>query len=93
MDGDQRFPVLRQVVLDATDIRELAEFYRQLLGWDYRAEDAPPPEGQPDTRSASSWPTTQLPDRRRPGHDRSGRPPSGWTWEEPRWTSKWIERT
>lgn len=50
MDREQRFPVLRQVVVDATDIRTLAEFYRQLLGWTYRAGDAPPPEGQPDPR-------------------------------------------
>jgi hypothetical protein len=27
------FPTLRQTVLDATDVRALAEFYRQLLGF------------------------------------------------------------
>lgn len=42
------FPRLRQVVLDATDIRALAEFYRQLLGFVYRAGDEPPPPGEPD---------------------------------------------
>lgn len=36
------FPTLRQVVLDATDVRALAEFYRQLLGFVYRAGDEPP---------------------------------------------------
>lgn len=38
-------PVLRQVVLDATDARALAEFYRQLLGFTYRRGDEPPTEG------------------------------------------------
>ncbi len=36
------FPRLRQVVLDATDIRALAEFYRELLGLVYRPGDEPP---------------------------------------------------
>ena len=39
---------LRQVVLDCTDPRELAEFYRRLLGYDYRPGDEPPPPGQDD---------------------------------------------
>jgi hypothetical protein len=42
------FPVLRQVVLDGTDIRTLAEFYRQLLGYGYRPGDEPPEPGSPD---------------------------------------------
>ena len=41
-------PLLRQVVLDGTDVRELAEFYRQLLGWQYRPGDEPPAAGEPD---------------------------------------------
>jgi catechol 2,3-dioxygenase-like lactoylglutathione lyase family enzyme len=45
--ADQEFPKLLQVVLDATDARELAEFYRRLLGLTYRPGDEPPP-GQPD---------------------------------------------
>ena len=32
---------LRQVVLDTTDTRGLAEFYRALLGYDYRPGDEP----------------------------------------------------
>ena len=44
------FPVLRQVVLDSTDIRSLAEFYRQLLGYSYRPGDEPPPLGTDDER-------------------------------------------
>jgi Glyoxalase-like domain len=35
------FPQLRSVVLDTTDARHLAEFYRQLLGYRYRVEDEP----------------------------------------------------
>jgi hypothetical protein len=34
-------PHLRQVVLDTTDTRALAEFYRQLLGFAYRPGDEP----------------------------------------------------
>jgi catechol 2,3-dioxygenase-like lactoylglutathione lyase family enzyme len=44
----QRVPRLRQVVLDGTDVRLLAEFYRRLLGWRYRPGDEPPPAGEPD---------------------------------------------
>jgi catechol 2,3-dioxygenase-like lactoylglutathione lyase family enzyme len=35
-------PELRQVVLDTTDTRTLAEFYRRLLGFDYRSGDEQP---------------------------------------------------
>lgn len=48
MADDSTFPTLRQVVLDTTDVRNLAEFYRQLLGFEYRAGDEPPPAGQPN---------------------------------------------
>jgi catechol 2,3-dioxygenase-like lactoylglutathione lyase family enzyme len=44
------FPQLRQVVLDCTDARALAEFYRRLLGFRYRPGDEPPAEGEPDPR-------------------------------------------
>ncbi len=44
------FPDLRAVVLDATDARTLAEFYRLLLGFVYRAGDEAPPAGVPDRR-------------------------------------------
>jgi hypothetical protein len=37
------FPRVRQVVLDGEDARALAEFYRHLLGLEYRAGDEPPP--------------------------------------------------
>jgi catechol 2,3-dioxygenase-like lactoylglutathione lyase family enzyme len=48
MDNEQAFPVIRQTVLDTTDPRRLAEFYRQLLGLRYRPGDEPPAPGQPD---------------------------------------------
>jgi catechol 2,3-dioxygenase-like lactoylglutathione lyase family enzyme len=43
-----RFPVLMHTALDATDCRELAEFYRAFLGLRYRAGDEPPEEGSVD---------------------------------------------
>ncbi|MET0694458.1 MAG: VOC family protein [Propionibacteriaceae bacterium] len=43
-------PTLRQVVLDCEDARALAEFYRQLLGYVYRAGDEPPNDSSPDER-------------------------------------------
>jgi catechol 2,3-dioxygenase-like lactoylglutathione lyase family enzyme len=45
-------PVLRQTVLDCTDARVLAEFYRRLLGLRYRPGDEPPAPGEPDPRGA-----------------------------------------
>lgn len=45
MAADHRFPRFRQVVLDTTDVRTLADFYRALLGYDYRAGNETP---QPD---------------------------------------------
>jgi hypothetical protein len=43
-----RFPVLMHTALDATDSRELAEFYRAFLGLRYRAADEPPGDGSVD---------------------------------------------
>jgi catechol 2,3-dioxygenase-like lactoylglutathione lyase family enzyme len=50
----QTFPTLRSIVLDTTDARGLAEFYRQLLGLEYLAGDEPPGPGQPDP-AAQDW--------------------------------------
>ncbi len=44
------FPALRAVVLDATNARAVAEFYRALLGFGYRTGDEAPPPGEPDPR-------------------------------------------
>ncbi|MBX9246802.1 VOC family protein [Actinotalea ferrariae] len=41
-------PTIAQVVLDTTDARGLAEFYRQVFGLEYRDGDEPPPAGEPD---------------------------------------------
>ena len=48
------YPTLRQVVLDTTNARALAEFYRELLGYSYRPGDEPPPAGEVDARG-SDW--------------------------------------
>jgi catechol 2,3-dioxygenase-like lactoylglutathione lyase family enzyme len=42
------YPQLLHTVLDTTAARELAEFYRQLLGLSYRPGDEPPTDGAPD---------------------------------------------
>jgi catechol 2,3-dioxygenase-like lactoylglutathione lyase family enzyme len=44
------FPALRAVVLDATNARAVAEFYRELLGFVYRRGDEAPAPGQPDPK-------------------------------------------
>ena len=41
MTRPQRHPDLVQTVIDTTDVRGLAEFYRQLLGYAYRPGDEP----------------------------------------------------
>ena len=42
------YPRLLHTVLDTTDVRGLAEFYRELLGLQYRSGDEPPAEGSVD---------------------------------------------
>lgn len=42
------YPEMLHTVIDTTDPRTLAEFYRALLGYSYRDGDAPPPEGEAD---------------------------------------------
>lgn len=42
------YPTLLHTVLDTTDVRGLAEFYRALLGLRYRPGDEPPDDGSPD---------------------------------------------
>jgi catechol 2,3-dioxygenase-like lactoylglutathione lyase family enzyme len=41
-----RFPRLLHTVIDTTDVRGLAEFYRELLGLTYRPGDETPTEGE-----------------------------------------------
>lgn len=47
-------PQIRQVVLDTTDARTLAEFYRELFGLSYRPGDEAPPVGEPDP-NGNDW--------------------------------------
>jgi catechol 2,3-dioxygenase-like lactoylglutathione lyase family enzyme len=47
-------PRLVQVVLDTTDARASAEFWRELLGLTYRAGHEPPPPGADDA-AARDW--------------------------------------
>ena len=54
-------PTLLATVLDATDARALAEFYRQLLGFVYRTGDEPPPAGAPDPQG-EDWLVLTAPD-------------------------------
>ena len=44
------FPVVLQVVFDCPSARRLAEFYRELLGYEYRPGDELPAAGAPDPR-------------------------------------------
>ncbi|MEU4743122.1 VOC family protein [Actinosynnema sp. NPDC023658] len=61
MAETESVPRLRQVVLDSTDVRMLAEFYRRLLGMAYRPGDEPPADGQPDERGRD-WLVLRDPD-------------------------------
>ncbi|MEV0722014.1 VOC family protein [Micromonospora purpureochromogenes] len=54
-------PRLCSVVLDCTDARSLAEFYRSLLGLVYRPGDEPPEAGQADARGRD-WLVLRAPD-------------------------------
>ena len=47
-------PTIRSVVLDCPDARALAEFYRDLLGLQYRPGDEPPSPGEPDA-NGQDW--------------------------------------
>ena len=42
------YPELMHTAVDATDARALAEFYRELLGLQYRPGDEPPTDGSED---------------------------------------------
>ena len=49
------YPELIAVALDATDARQLAEFYRRLLGYTYRAGDQPPAGEVPPETTDPDW--------------------------------------
>ncbi len=48
------YPQLLHTAIDTTDVRALAEFYRHLLGLQYRQGDEPPSDGEADRGSAKS---------------------------------------
>jgi hypothetical protein len=54
-------PKLVSTVLDGTDVRALAEFWRQFLGYEYRPGDEPPAPGEPDPKGAD-WLVLRAPD-------------------------------
>ena len=58
---EETFPTIRQTVLDTTDPRGLAEFYRHMFGLQYRPGDEPPPAGEPDERG-QDWLVLRMPD-------------------------------
>ncbi|TDB75463.1 VOC family protein [Micromonospora sp. KC723] len=60
VDGES-VPRWCQVVLDCTDARSLAEFYRSLLGLVYRPGDEPPEAGAVDERGRD-WLVLRTPD-------------------------------
>ncbi len=73
--------LLRQTVLDTTDARGLAEFYRELLGLAYRPGDEPPPPPQDDERGRD-WLVLRNPGRGQLAFQQvDGLPRS--TWPEP----------
>ncbi len=51
---------LVSTVLDGPDVRVLAEFYRDLLGWAYRPGDEPPAPGEPDPQG-DDWLVLRAP--------------------------------
>lgn len=63
MTDQESLPRLRSVVLDGTDVRALAEFYRSLLGLVYRPGDEPPEAGGDDERGRD-WLVLRSPDGR-----------------------------
>ncbi len=60
-DAPPTYPRIRQIVLDTTDARALAEFYRHLFGLRYRAGDEPPVPDEPDP-NGSDWLVLDNPD-------------------------------
>jgi catechol 2,3-dioxygenase-like lactoylglutathione lyase family enzyme len=53
------YPRYLHTALDTTDVRGLAEFYRELLGLEYREGDGPPTDGSADE---TDWVVLREPD-------------------------------
>jgi catechol 2,3-dioxygenase-like lactoylglutathione lyase family enzyme len=58
---------LRTTVLDCQNPRQLAEFYRELLGLRYRPGDEPPAPGEPDPKGEDWLVLAAEPDGAGPG--------------------------
>lgn len=58
---DAPVPRIRQIVLDTTDARRSAEFWRRLLGLTYREGHEPPPPGADDP-AGRDWLNLRYPD-------------------------------
>ena len=72
-------PALRAVVLDATNARDVAEFWRELLGYFYRPGDDNPPPGEPDPKGQDWLVLTDQEGRARLAVQRVAElPPSTW---------------
>ena len=55
-------PRIVSVVVDATDARRLGEFYRELLGYEYRLGSEPPSAGESDV-AGQDWLVLRDPER------------------------------
>jgi hypothetical protein len=77
-------PLILQTVLDTTDARGLAEFYRQLLGLQYRPGHEPPADGEPDERGQDWLVLTDAGGERRLGFQQvSELPAASWPANSP----------
>jgi hypothetical protein len=57
---EDTYPQILQTVLDTTDPRGLAEFYREMFGLAYRPGDETPPAGEPD-ENGQDWLVLLMP--------------------------------
>jgi hypothetical protein len=55
------YPQLLHIVLDTTSPRELADFYRQLLGLQYRGDSRPRRDRRTRPTWSCSWTPTEKP--------------------------------
>jgi catechol 2,3-dioxygenase-like lactoylglutathione lyase family enzyme len=79
---EDTYPTILQTVLDCSDPRAVAEFYRQMFGLHYRPGDEPPPEGEPDEHG-QDWLVLLMPDGQRSLAFGKADDVAGTTWPEP----------
>ncbi|MEE9415751.1 MAG: VOC family protein [Acidimicrobiales bacterium] len=78
----ETYPTVLAVVLDSTNARSLAEFYRRLLGYEYRPGDECPPAGEPDPKGEDWLVLTDPAGTARLAFQQVDKLPSS-TWPEP----------